>query len=138
MKESIYHSLLRVSSLTLSLLLLFVSGIISPVTSKLSSDTSEFVAQVMNASAGVTPTDLNLVTAALTTQQAELDARERQLKERELVLGIDTSSAARDYSSWILSALLFVLLVLIVLNYILDFLRGTPIIPSQKTTIARV
>lgn len=129
-----YHSTLRVSALLTSLVLLFVSGTLSPVSSELSLVTEQYVASVFSATAGVETTELNAITAALTEQRSLLDARETELVEREMSLGIDgAGEAALDISSFLLSALLFVLIVLIVLNYILDFMRAESRTRPQQT-----
>lgn len=130
MQYTVYHSLLRTIALVLSLVLVFISGVIHPVTSQLSLETSRYVASVMSATAGVAPTELNQITAALTLQQAELDARDKAIREREIQIGLESGEEATDVTTFILSALVFVLLVLIVLNYILDFMRNVP--PRQN------
>lgn len=129
MELSVYHSLLRVAALTTACALLFVSGVVHPISSQLTIQTEQYVAAVIGASAAVEPTELNQITLALT----ELEAREANLRERELAVGIaEQGQSTVDVSSFILSALLFVLLVLIVLNYILDFLRQTPPVPRVQ------
>ncbi len=118
MQHSMYHIVLRTSALTLSLVLLFVSGVVSPLTKQLSIQTEQYLASAVGASASVTPNGINEVTAALT-------ARETALRERELALGLNTDAApSNDYTVYILSVILFILLVLIVMNYVLDFMRA--------------
>ncbi len=119
-----YHVVLRVSALTLALVLLFESGLVSPVTKQLSDNTRNYVASAIGMKAGVAPTEINTITAALTQQENELNAREAALSEREISVNLNTSSdTSSDRSTFILSVILFILLVLIVLNYTLDFLR---------------
>lgn len=112
-----YHIVLRSCALTLALVLLFVSGVLSPVTQKLSRDTGSYIATAIGMNASVVPTEIN-------TLSAQLAQRDKELTEREIALNLKESSASvGDMSTFILSILLFVLLVLIVLNYVLDFLR---------------
>jgi hypothetical protein len=76
-------------------------------------------------SASVTPTELNQYTAALTQKQRELEAREAALTEREIAVDISTGGTVNsDTTTYILASILFILLVLIVLNYVLDYLRS--------------
>jgi hypothetical protein len=125
MKDSLYHSLLRISALTLALVLLFVSGIISPVTKELANNAGDYVATAIGVNAGVVPTELNSLTAELTEKRKELAAREAAIAEREIAVNLNTTrSSDSDTATYILSAILFILLTLIILNYILDFLRN--------------
>jgi hypothetical protein len=126
MQNSIYHSMLRTSALTLALILLFVSGLVSPVTQHLSVQTERYLASTIGMYASVEPNGLNEVTAALTAKETELLNRETALNERELSLGLNGSAPTNDYTVYILSVILFILLVLIIANYVLDFLRSRP------------
>ncbi len=127
MEQSIYHSILRTSALSLSLALLFVSGVISPVTKELSQNTTTYVASAIGMYAAVEPNGINEVTAALTQKETELDAREAALRERELSVSVGgVASESPDYATFILSVVVFILLVLMVVNYVLDYLRATP------------
>lgn len=132
-----YHLVLRTSALTLALVLLFVSGIVSPLTKQLSIQTEQYLASVVGASASVTPNGLNEVTAALTARETNLHERENALRERELSLGLQNGGApSNDYTVYILSVILFILLVLIVMNYILDFMRNqSPVTTSRYGTM---
>ena len=124
-KDTIYHGGLRISALLLAFLLLFDSGILFPITKKLSSNTQQYVATVVGVGAAVLPTELNSLTAQLSARNRELDAREAYIAEREISVGLsdrDTNTKI-DFSTYILSVLLFIILVLIVLNYALDFAR---------------
>jgi hypothetical protein len=124
-QDTHYHKILRVSACVLAFTLLFVSGLVVETTSQLSRGTYDYVATAVGISVGVEPTELNQITAALTEQKRELDAREAALQEREIAVRLNSSNnQSSDYGTFILSALLFILLVLIVLNYILDFLRA--------------
>lgn len=126
MRYSCYHSLLRIFALTLSFVLLFESGLLSPATKQLADNAGIYVANVIGVNAGVMPTEINTITAALTEQQRTLDAREAALSEREIkvTLGNTSEIAGSAFSTFILSVILFILLVLIVTNYVLDYLRS--------------
>lgn len=125
LEHSLYHSVLRVVALSSALTLLFVSGMISPLTRDITLQTEQYVANAVGASAGVAPTELNQITAALTKQQHELEAREAALTERELAIGLSAAESRNwlsgELATWLNSALLFVVLVLMVINYTLDF-----------------
>jgi len=126
LEHSAYHSVLRIAAATLALTLLFVSGAVSPVTQNLTLTTENYLANAVGASAGVAPTELNTITAALTEQQTTLDARAAELNERALALGMTDTDTSRstwqaEYTTLINSLLLFIVLVLLVLNYVLDF-----------------
>lgn len=125
MQYSLYHSILRVTTAALALVLLFDSGFVLPVTSELSDNTQLYLGSVIGVSAGVEPTELNLMTAELTKKEQELNTREQEIKEREIGLNSNSiSSQTKDTSTFILSVILFILLTLIVLNYALDFVRA--------------
>lgn len=125
MASSLYHKILRVSSLMVALVLLLDSGLLGTDTELLSLRTRQYIATAVGVSASIEPTELNQYTAALTEKERELAAREAALREREIDAGArDLSGGVADYSSYILSALLFVILVLIVVNYILDWARA--------------
>lgn len=118
-----YHAFLRTSALTLALVLLFVSGIVSPVTKELSANAGSYVANAIGVKASVFPTELNTITAELTARERDLAAREAALSEREIAVDLTTSGEANNTAIYILSGILFILLVLILLNYVLDYLR---------------
>lgn len=140
MTTTYYHSVLRVSAVLCCAVLLFVGGFIDPATKQMSEVTGGYLMSAVGASASVESTTLNLMTAALTEQRVALEARESALEERELALGLGSVTAERstDFSSFILSVFLFILLVLIVLNYLLDFLRVSPYATTNSQSDARV
>lgn len=87
------------------------------------------MATVIGIGASVAPTDVNMLTAELTKQRLDLDARERLLRENE-------NKAAEggftfDVMDFILSGILLLLLTLIVLNYIFDFVRARTVARSS-------
>tara|TARA_B100002019_G_C21240719_1_gene585412 strand:+ start:689 stop:1096 length:408 start_codon:yes stop_codon:yes gene_type:complete len=124
-ENSVYHSLLRVSAVVCTCVLVFVSGLIDDSTAKLADDTQLYLANAVGASASVEPTELNKYTAALTQKQRELEERESALREREIAVELSTGGTAQgsDTSTYVLASILFLLLVLILLNYALDYLR---------------
>jgi hypothetical protein len=129
MHESLYHIFLRTSALTLSLVLLFVSGVLSPVTQQLSQDTELYLASAIGIKAAVAPTEIN-------TLAAELLARDKQLTEREIAINLKEAKASSspDVATFILSIAVFVLLVLMILNYTLDYRRARQRYEQKVTT----
>lgn len=121
-KQSMYHRVLRVSALTCALVLLFESGLISNSTAILSQNTHQYLANAVGVGASIEPTELNTLTAELTSQKLALQQREEALREREIDVGL-AENGQQDKMVYILSGILFILLVLIILNYTLDFLR---------------
>lgn len=131
-----YHQILRVASVVLALVLLFDSGLLSPSTAKLSSDTQRYIATAVGMSAGVQPTELNQYTTALTKRENELDAREASLEAREIEVRLAENGKDNQSSTFIIASVLFILLLLILLNYALDYLRTRKEVGEiyQKTT----
>lgn len=121
MRDSAYHKLLRISALSLALILLFDSGIFSPITRELSHDTGMYLANAIGINAGVMPTDISTLTA-------QLQEKEQKLTQREIAVTLKEASdnGLQGMSTFVMSIILFVLLVLIVLNYALDFIRSKP------------
>lgn len=119
----LYHTTLLVSALCVAIVLLVQSGSMPWARFSLSSHARHYVASVMSVSAGVEATDLSLLTAELTKKNTELAQREAAVKAREIQAQArdQNPSSAPDY---LLSSLLFLLLVLIVTNYIFDFIRA--------------
>lgn len=122
---STYHSILRIASAVVAIMLVFESGLLSETTARLADNTELYLANAVGVSVGVAPTELNQVTAALTVRERDLDARELALAEREIAVTIDggASAGTRDTGTFILATILFILLVLIILNYALDYAR---------------
>jgi hypothetical protein len=118
-----YHRVLRVSLVVCALMLVFDSGIISESTAKLSNGTQNYLANSIGMTASVVPTELNQFTAKLTEKEQELSSREAALRDREIAIGLNESGQS-DYSTYILASILFIMLVLILLNYVLDYLRS--------------
>lgn len=128
LESSTYHSLLRIALLVCAFTLVFDSGLLSEATQKLSLNAQQYVAAAVGVRVGVAQNDVNVLTARITELETEL-AR----KDREINVNLDTSAAPTgpNTSTFVLSAILFILLVLIVLNYILDYLR------SRRETLTR-
>lgn len=124
MQNTSYHSLLRISALTLAVVLLFDSGLLSPVTSQISQNTQMYLASAIGMQASVVPTELNQITAGLSERDRVLTQRESDISAREIAVNLEEKgSPTTDFSSYIMSVLLFIILVLIVLNYALDYVR---------------
>tara|TARA_B100000745_G_scaffold292952_1_gene234368 strand:- start:2325 stop:2738 length:414 start_codon:yes stop_codon:yes gene_type:complete len=124
MKHSLYHIVLRTGALTLALLLVFDSGLLSPVTARISQNTQDYVGAAIGMYAAVEPSELNQYTAELTARDRVLTEREQDIAAREIAVDLAESGQTPDYSTYIISVLLFVILVLIVLNYTLDYMRA--------------
>ncbi len=125
---------LRILMIIGAVLLVLDSGIVSPVTKEFSYNTQMYIASVVGVGASVTPNEINVITAELTRQKTELNAREASLRERELSIGLGGTPAnyGPDYSTYILSLLLFIILVLILLNYALDYYRYRGLIQTKS------
>lgn len=122
MRNTTYHRVLRVSSVVCATVLLFESGLVVTSTQKLSVNTHQYLANAIGMSASVEPTELNMMTAELTAQKLALNSREAALKEREIAVDL-AGSGSNQKAVYILASVLFILLVLILLNYALDYLR---------------
>jgi hypothetical protein len=122
-KHSKYHKVLRVSVAVCTLMLLFESGLVHNSTRQLSIGTHEYLANAVGATASIEPTELNSLTAELTAQKLALQQRETSLREREIEIGLLPGESANQKTTYILAGVLFLLLILIVLNYALDYLR---------------
>ncbi len=119
MRHSLYHKILRVSAVLVAVVLVFQSGVFLSGTEGLSLSTREYVANVIGISASIESTELNTMTAEFTKRMQELDEREREINARA-----EGGGSRVDYSDYILSTILFLLLILIVTNYVLDFVRA--------------
>ncbi len=124
MRVSIYHRFLRVSLLVMTAVLIFDSGILFPVTKQLSDTTIVYLANVgSSVGASVSPNEINSLSAQIAEQQKNLDLREAELNEREISARSFGSESEMDYSIYIISAILFIIIVLLMINYVLDFKR---------------
>lgn len=120
-----YSSFLRISALVTALVLVFDSGILMPVTSQLSDTTILYVASIgVGASASVPESEINALSAQIAERQRVLDAKEAELNEREIATrSFNVSDTTENLSTYVLSTILFILTVLIVLNYAMDWAR---------------
>lgn len=132
MQATLYHKSLRIFLIVTAFVLVFDSGLINDTTKQLANGTQSYMANVIGVGASVGPTELNTLTAELTAQKRELEAREAALRQREIAVGINDGGSTSDYSTYILAGILFILLVLILLNYTLDYLRSNER-PTQQT-----
>jgi hypothetical protein len=130
--DTTYHRVLRVASVVCAVALLFESGIVSPVTRQLSVGTHQYLANAVGVGAAVEPTELNSLTSELTKQKLALQTREQQIAEREIEIGLAAGQSANQTSTYVLSGVLFILLVLIILNYTLDYLRARELRAPQR------
>lgn len=111
--------------LVVAFLLIFDSGILAPITKQLADNTYSYLAAAgASMSANVPENEYNAFTAQLTEEQRRLDAREQALNEREIAARSYGEGDATDYSTYILSVLLFIIVVLLVLNYVMDWQRA--------------
>jgi hypothetical protein len=119
-EKTLYHSFLRIAVVVCTLVLVFDSGLLLKSTADISNLAQQHVASVVGVTVGVEPTELNQLTGRITELETELAA-----KERLIAVSINDSqnNSSIDRSTFILSAILFILLVLIVINYALDYLR---------------
>lgn len=124
MYVSRYHKFLRISLLVTAFVLVFDSGLLFNVTKNISDDTISYVGSVgSSVFASVPPNEINTLTAQISEQQRILDAREAALNEREIAGRTFTTNPETDYSTYIISTILFIIIVLLVLNYALDLAR---------------
>jgi len=118
--NSLYHSFLRIAVCVFSFALVFDSGLWLRATADLSDLTQAHLASVVGVTLGVPPNEYNQLTGRITELETELAAKERliavNLKDKPAAGGL-------DFSTFILSTILLILLVLIVLNYALDYRR---------------
>lgn len=123
----LYRSVLRVSAVVTALVLVFQSGMVVDQTAVLFEQTSQQLGAMVGMSASVQPTEYNTITAELTKQQQLLASREEEITAREIELGLTDGSAqtaSSQTTTYLLAAILLVQLILLVLNYALDYLRA--------------
>lgn len=128
-ENSMYRSFLRIAVCVCAFVLIFDSGLWLQATAELSDLTQVHLANVVGVTVGVTPNEVNQLTARITELETELNA-----KERLIAVNLKNNPAGGlDRSTFILSAILFILLVLIVLNYALDYRRSRDIVNQYET-----
>jgi hypothetical protein len=124
MRQTRYHSFLRISLAVSVFLLLFDGGFITPITAQLSDTTIAYLGSVgSSVFASVPANEINSLSAQISERQRELDARESALREREIAGRSFDTQGTTDYSTYILSVIVFILSVLMVLNFCMDGIR---------------
>jgi hypothetical protein len=124
MEASRYHKFLRVSAIVFAILIVFDGGFLTPVSKQLSDSTIAYLASsVTGVYATIAPNELNHLTAQISQRERELDAREAALNERVISTRDFGTSGTIDYSTYILGLILLLLTALIMLNYVLDWVR---------------
>lgn len=116
---SAYHSFLRVTVVVLAAVLVFDSGLFTSATAQLSGQTQQYLANAVGVYAGVAPNEVNTLTTRITELEQQLSQREREIDP-----GLGGLGTASNASTFILSGILFIFLVLIILNYALDYARA--------------
>lgn len=106
-----YHSLLRISVLLFATILIFASGIFNSSTQIITRTTTQQFASVIQ-------TTTNQV---IENNKEELSIQAEDIRETKIT---NTSLQSIDKSIFLLSVVVFILLLLIILNYILDYLRS--------------
>lgn len=121
-----YRSFLRIASVVTAVVLVFQSGLLDERSAGLFDQTSDYLAASVGMSVGVATTELNTLTAQLTAQRQLLAEREEAVAEREIAVTLtsgESTGQGQTRVTYLLAAALFVQLVLIVLNYGLDYVR---------------
>lgn len=124
LEHSPYHKTLRVMALVVMVVMLFQGGLVSKSTTELASITGEYLTAAVGVSVGVPQNELNTLTTRIAELETQVGYKDAQLRERELEIGL----SSRDNSSYsvtiILASIQFILLLLIVVNYTLDYFRA--------------
>lgn len=121
-----YHRFLRVSLIVSMFILLFDGGFVFPITKQFSDVTITYLASVGSGTgmyATVPENEINMLTAQISERERELDARDAALREREIATRAFEGDDMPDYSTYIISTILFILTVLVILNYAMDWAR---------------
>ena len=135
MKNSLYHSFLKIAVCVFAFVLVFDGGLALPATESMSSLTQQHLASVVGVTLGVAPNDVNVLTTRITELETELEAKERLIAVN---LQNTNSDGGLDVSTFVLSIIVFILLVLIVLNYALDYIRQKKVIPLHEPTTSQM
>ena len=135
MKNSLYHSFLKIAVCVFAFVLVFDSGLALPATESMSSLTQQHLASVVGVTLGVAPNDVNVLTTRITELETELEAKERLIAVN---LQNTNSDGGLDVSTFVLSIIVFILLVLIVLNYALDYIRQKKVTPLHEPTTSQM
>ncbi len=125
MQYSRVRSVLRIGMVLVAAVLVFDGGFLTPITKQLSDTTYTYLASVgASMSARVEPNEVNRLSAELAEQQRLLALREQALTEREIAARDYSGDGVGDYSTYIISLLLFIIVVLLLLNYVMDWQRA--------------
>lgn len=119
--HTFYHKTLRTGVLFFACILSIQSTLFFG-NENLARDMEVYMATVIGVGVSVSPTDINTLTAEITKQKLELEARERVLRENETVAS--RGDFTFDMMDFVLSGILLLLLTLVVLNYVFDFIRA--------------
>lgn len=138
LEHSAYHKTLRVSSVIFAAVLLFQSGFFSPLTAQLSDRTTQYLASAVGVHVGVPENDTNRLTTRIAELEAQVVDQNTQLRERDLATGLREGFGGSPTATFLLSGILFIMLVLIVLNYALDFYRSRQERYDSKQTTTSV
>ena len=141
MKASNYHRLLRISLLVSAIALVFESGLINQSTSYIAKGTHVYLANVINSPSQTVETKNNLYAIESSNEDKQSAALQEAAKEREVGPQASTEIIYNNRATYTLSIVVFMLLVLIILNYALDYIRsrrreggpGWNRLPSPKT-----
>ena len=98
----------------------------------MSLSTQSYLANSVGITVGVAPTELNTLTAGLTAKELALDSRDRALTEREIAIGLNGQAGTQDKTTFIMGLTLFMVVLLLVLNYALDFIRAREQLPYRQ------
>src|SRR3989344_5688906 len=77
MKNSLYHSFLKIAVCVFAFVLVFDGGLALPATESMSSLTQQHLASVVGVTLGVAPNDVNVLSTRITELETELEAKER-------------------------------------------------------------
>jgi TRAP-type C4-dicarboxylate transport system permease small subunit len=121
LENSLYHSFLRIVLAVTAFVLLFDSGLLFPATADIANIAERHVASVVGISAGVAPNEINQLTTRITELETELEAKERVIA---MNITATQNKGSFDTSTFYLSVAVFILLLLITFNYILDYFRS--------------
>jgi hypothetical protein len=134
LEHSAYHKILRVSSLVVATVLMFEGGLFSSATARLANQTELYLANAVGVYVGVPENGVNSLTTRIAELEQEVGRKDEQLRDRELALGLGGGASTSSTSTFVLAGILFIMLVLIVLNYALDYVRSRETYATTRTT----
>ncbi|MBY0310046.1 hypothetical protein K2Q16_02805 [Patescibacteria group bacterium] len=136
LEHSAYHKILRVSCVVMATVLIFESGLFTSATARLADQTGLYLANAVGVYVGVSENGVNTLTTRIAELEQEVGKKDAML--RDLDVGLLGSAGTSPTSTFVLAGILFIMLVLIVLNYALDFVRSRELYDTtrQKTELA--